>query len=200
MLCVQSTDKNFMVPVGGAIVASPNKKFIAAVGQNYPGRASMSPILDLFVTLLQMGSPGWKNSLKARAASVLILTDALRTVAEKHGQKLLDTTKFNNISFAVTLLRVPDPTALGAWLFKRGVSGARVVAPGARKTIEDTQFEHWGASFGTSGEGGAGEGYHVPYITFAASMGMDVEEEVPRLCAKLDAALEEFCRPELNSV
>ena len=189
---VQSTDKNFMVPVGGAIVASPNKRFIASVGQNYPGRASMSPILDLFVTLLQMGLPGWKESLKNRADSVAMLTDALRNIAEKHGERMLDTAKLNNISFAITLSQVPDPTALGAWLFKRGVSGARVVSPGAEKTIEETDFEHWGASLGTSGEGGAGDGYHVPYMTFAASMGMRVEEEVPRLCAKLDAALSKF--------
>eukprot|EP00946_MAST-07B_sp_MAST-7B-sp1_P002730 g2730.t1 len=189
---VQSTDKNLMVPVGGAIVAGPDKSFIARIGQNYPGRASMSPILDLFVTFLEMGAPGWKNALKARAASVPVLTEALRAVAEKHGERLLDTSKANNISFAVTLSQVADPTAVGAWLFKRGVSGARVVAPGARKTIEDTTFEHWGASLGTDGPGGAGDGYPTAYMTFAASMGMYAEEDVPRLCAKLDAALKKF--------
>lgn len=36
---VQSTDKNFLVPVGGAIVAGPNKKFIEAVSKAYPGIA-----------------------------------------------------------------------------------------------------------------------------------------------------------------
>jgi O-phospho-L-seryl-tRNASec:L-selenocysteinyl-tRNA synthase len=189
---VQSTDKNLMVPVGGAIVAGPDKKFIARIGQNYPGRASMSPILDLFVTFLEMGAPGWKQALQARAASVPVLIEALRTVAEKHGERLLQTSKANNISFAVTLSQVHDPTEVGAWLFKRGVSGARVVAPGARKTIEETDFEHWGASLGTDGVGGAGEGYPVAYMTFAASMGMDAAEDVPRLCAKLDAALTKF--------
>mgnify|MGYP001220359310 CR=1 FL=1 len=58
---VQSTDKNLMVPVGGAIVAGPNKKFIDAIAQNYPGRASMSPILDVFITMLSMGSNTWKS-------------------------------------------------------------------------------------------------------------------------------------------
>ena len=34
---VQSTDKNLMVPVGGAIVASCNEAFIQEVAQIYPG-------------------------------------------------------------------------------------------------------------------------------------------------------------------
>lgn len=34
---VQSTDKNFMVPVGGAVIAGFDKKFIDKVCENYPG-------------------------------------------------------------------------------------------------------------------------------------------------------------------
>ena len=35
---VQSSDKNLMVPVGGAIVASSDEEFITAVAQTYPGK------------------------------------------------------------------------------------------------------------------------------------------------------------------
>ena len=35
---VQSTDKNFMVPVGGAIVAGFDETFIDKVSKTYPGR------------------------------------------------------------------------------------------------------------------------------------------------------------------
>ncbi len=35
---VQSTDKNFMVPVGGAVVASSSEEFINSVSQMYPGQ------------------------------------------------------------------------------------------------------------------------------------------------------------------
>ena len=38
---VQSTDKNFMVPVGGAIVASGNSSLVGEVSKCYAGRASM---------------------------------------------------------------------------------------------------------------------------------------------------------------
>ncbi len=37
---VQSTDKNFMVPVGGSVVASSSPDFIKQVSQIYPGMLS----------------------------------------------------------------------------------------------------------------------------------------------------------------
>ena len=64
---VSSTDKNFMVPVGGSIVYSPHKKQIVdKVNKMYPGRASAAPIVDLFVTLLSMGETVLKQLLKER--------------------------------------------------------------------------------------------------------------------------------------
>lgn len=51
---VQSLDKNFLVPVGGAIVSSPSEDFVARVSKLYPGRASITPTLDFFITMLQM--------------------------------------------------------------------------------------------------------------------------------------------------
>jgi O-phospho-L-seryl-tRNASec:L-selenocysteinyl-tRNA synthase len=41
--------------VGGGIVASPEISMVSKVGKFYPGRASIGPILDLFITLLSMG-------------------------------------------------------------------------------------------------------------------------------------------------
>lgn len=35
---IQSTDKNLMVPVGGAIAAGPVEATIKAIGKTYPGR------------------------------------------------------------------------------------------------------------------------------------------------------------------
>jgi len=63
---VQSTDKNFMVPVGGSIVAGgPGQAgFIEAVNSAYPGRASATPMLDLLITLLHWGASGWQNALQ----------------------------------------------------------------------------------------------------------------------------------------
>ena len=44
---MQSTDKNFMVPVGGAIVAGFDDAIIKEISQMYPGRGC----LFLFVNL-----------------------------------------------------------------------------------------------------------------------------------------------------
>jgi O-phospho-L-seryl-tRNASec:L-selenocysteinyl-tRNA synthase len=54
-LYVSSTDKNFMVPVGGSIVYSQNKILIEKLENLYPGRCSINVVLDMFVTLLSMG-------------------------------------------------------------------------------------------------------------------------------------------------
>ena len=55
---VQSTDKNFMVPVGGAVIAAPSSRpqLVEAVNQAYPGRAGMAPLLDVLITLLHWGA------------------------------------------------------------------------------------------------------------------------------------------------
>ncbi len=54
------------VPVGGAIVAAPRSStyLVEAVNKAYPGRASASPSLDLFMTLLHWGASGtaWQCS------------------------------------------------------------------------------------------------------------------------------------------
>ena len=59
-----------------------------------------------------------------------ILVENLKLVAEKYGEKVLETSKGNNISIAVTCNGIANPTELGSWLFKRSVSGTRVVAQG----------------------------------------------------------------------
>ena len=70
---VQSCDKNLLVPVGGAILASFEKSsstdFTTRVAATYAGRASASPAIDLFITALQMGQAGWMRLLKDRKVS-----------------------------------------------------------------------------------------------------------------------------------
>lgn len=69
---MQSTDKNFMVPVGGSVIAAgPGKAdFIDAVNAAYPGRASAAPMLDLLMTLLFWGKEGWQAVLNVSHSSI----------------------------------------------------------------------------------------------------------------------------------
>ena len=101
---VQSTDKNFLVPVGGAVVVSPAKNgaLTDAVRKNYPGRASIAPALDVLITLLSLGKNGWREALEKREDAFEYMRERLRLTAEAHGERLLETPG-NPISMGVTL-------------------------------------------------------------------------------------------------
>ena len=94
---VQSTDKNLMVPVGGSIIAGFDAEFVRKVAQNYPGRASSSPTIDVFITLMQMGTTGYKALMEQRRENYKILKEEMVQVAEKYGERVLET-KNNPIS------------------------------------------------------------------------------------------------------
>ena len=49
---IQSTDKNFLVPVGGAIVAGFDENFIDAVSKTYPGKVVSKMIIKPGLTPL----------------------------------------------------------------------------------------------------------------------------------------------------
>lgn len=79
---VQSTDKNFLVPVGGAVAALPRAPRCGAedggsapeyegqvfrdMAARYPGRAAAAAHVDLMITLLHLGERGWLQTLQKR--------------------------------------------------------------------------------------------------------------------------------------
>ncbi|XP_068709323.1 O-phosphoseryl-tRNA(Sec) selenium transferase-like isoform X1 [Montipora foliosa] len=190
---IQSTDKNFMVPVGGAIVAGFDDKFIDAVSKTYPGRASATPSVDLFITLLSLGSQGYQRLLQQRKEVYNYLSEGLSKVATAHGERLLST-KGNPISLAISLERLEQGlelnsagvTQLGSMLFTRCVSGARVVAPDSTKEINGYLFTGWGAH---------AQSYRCAYLTAAAAIGM-TKEDVDTFLKRLDKCLSKFTAKE----
>ncbi|XP_033646029.1 O-phosphoseryl-tRNA(Sec) selenium transferase-like [Asterias rubens] len=180
---VQSADKNFLVPVGGSIIAGMDEKFVDKIAQTFPGRASASPSIDLFITFLSLGANGYKKLLKERKEMYTYLQDELRKVAEGHGQRLLKMSH-NPISMAMTLGHhteedVKDVSEVGAMLFKRSVSGARVVPKGASKTIGGVTF---------IGYGSHSDSYPTAYLTAAAAVGI-TKEDVDLFVKRLDKVL-----------
>jgi O-phospho-L-seryl-tRNASec:L-selenocysteinyl-tRNA synthase len=177
---IQSTDKNFMVPVGGAVVASPNADFLDLISQTYPGRASMSPILDLFITMLEMGKEGYERLRKERIDLVQgPFRDMLVRVAEKNGQRLLISQR-NTISFAISLtepVEAPseenvvferkDVTSFGSMLFTRGVSGARVVKRLNEEKVAGISFVGYGSSL---------PNYPCSYFSVACALGAQFKD------------------------
>ena len=191
-----STDKNFMVPVGGAIITSPNEKIIQTVSKVYAGRASSAPILDLFITLLSMGLNGYKNLLKDRNTTMVEFQSKFEEVAKKYGERALCCPK-NTISYGITLdtlsqtiegesadsLNKGEVTSLfGSMLFTRCVSGTRVVSTGASKTIAGQQFVGFGSST---------EDFPHSYLTAACAVGL-TEGEMNEFFVRLEKCFKDF--------
>lgn len=193
---VQSTDKNFLVPVGGAVVTSGagNTKVVDAVRMSYPGRASMSPILDLLITLLSMGAEGWKRALTDREDVYRYMGEKLRETAEVNGERMLETPG-NPISMGMSLASLAmegsggggggggvGVSFFGSMLFSRCVSGTRVVAPGKRQEVGGVVFDGFGASH---------DCYPVPYFTAAAALGT-TRDDVDRFCSQLSKCFKDY--------
>ena len=190
---VQSTDKNFMVPVGGAIVASSNADFVSQVAETYPGRGSSTPALDVFVTLLSLGWSGYSRLVEERQRMYDHLLSSVQKVAEDNGERVM-VTRNNPISIGMTLCTLTSDahgwTELGSMLFCRGVSGVRVVAPGNAKQIGPHTIDNWGAHY---------NGFTQPYLTVAAGVGM-ATREVDEFCRKLQQCLNKWRQRYIKTV
>lgn len=202
MVC--STDKNFMVPVGGAIVTSPSPAVIKNVGRVYSGRASSAPIQDLFITLLSMGVSGYKSLLNSRQQLIKRFQDSFSDIAIKYGERLL-ACPMNTISFGMTLDKLSVITEehgedideskmlrkkaerislLGSMLFTRCVSGTRVVPRHQTKTLEGVEFVGFGSSTNN---------FPHYYLTAACAIGLS-NEEMNCFFQRLDKCLKDFVK------
>ncbi|TGZ66576.1 hypothetical protein CRM22_005251 [Opisthorchis felineus] len=197
LLYVQSTDKNLMVPVGGAIVAGFSKSLVDFVAKSYPGRASGAPSLDVLATLLHLGSRGWTELIDRREVCFKKLLSGLEELAGRHSLRVLGTAD-NPISLALDLNglcsesgREPDPdnlrklTQLGAHLFTQGCSGVRVVLPASVQQVQQL------GAYSFLGFGSHSSFSTVAYLNAAAAVGQ-TESEVDLFLNKLDKALKQF--------
>ncbi len=150
---VSSTDKNFMVPVGGSIVFSPRIQAVNQLSCLYPGRASIAPIVDLFITLLEMGISGLKDLLEQRLQNYAYL----RVELEKIPKLRFISSPENDISIAIAFDESTLAGHFGAELFLRKVSGVRFLP--ANSTFGQ-HFSH----------------YPFAYFTVAASIGQSRKE------------------------
>jgi O-phospho-L-seryl-tRNASec:L-selenocysteinyl-tRNA synthase len=179
---ISSTDKNFLVPVGGAIAYATDASVIKRISSAYPGRASGSPCLDLFVTLLSLGESGWSALLAERERLFVYARGKLAETVAPLGERVLDTPR-NRVSLGVTLSQLPPAlvTHFGAQLFARNCSGARAVDCAEVKTFDGVEFRGWGAS---------ADDYACPYFTVAVAIG-STQEDIDLFCTKLAKLLRE---------
>ena len=175
-LVVSSTDKNFMVPVGGSLVYSSNSKMVEKLKKNYPGRASISPLLDLFISFLEMGKNKYKKLISDRKEKYKILIKKIGEIADKYGEKVVALNN-NKISILFTLGKIveksgnKDAKEIGSMCFNRQISGVRVItsSKGQTKNIAGYDFINYGSSC---------DNYkYLPYLTFSCAIGI-IDEEI----------------------
>jgi O-phospho-L-seryl-tRNASec:L-selenocysteinyl-tRNA synthase len=197
---VQSFDKNFMVPVGGAIVFSKDAKVIQDISEMYPGRGSASPNMDLFITFLSMGKKGLMTYLSERKENFTYLKEKLAVVANKYGEKVLELPN-NGISIGLSLKclnglfdkkdggKLKDITFVGAMLYQKRVMGSRVVGF-KDKEVCGINFKNYGAEIDNYSE--------LPYITAAAAMGI-TKKEIDVFVERLVGCFEEVKKMHAKS-
>ena len=155
---IQSTDKNILTPIGGAIIASPQKQIIKKVSQAYAGRASATPIVNFLISALSLGIKGYKDMVVKQQKNRKLLEEKLQILAQDLDERILKV--FNPVAVAMTLNHLNEEhlSALGGALYNLRVTGPRVYNPKQK-------------SFGTC----CGE-YKNPYIVMNAAIGASTED------------------------
>ncbi|MFX1235109.1 MAG: O-phosphoseryl-tRNA(Sec) selenium transferase [Promethearchaeota archaeon] len=150
---IQSTDKNFLTPVGGALIASPIKDIITKISQSYAGRASATPIVNFLISMLSLGISGYQKLIEEQQQNRKTLEIKLKEVAEKFDERILDI--YNPVAVALSLrnLKKDQLYALGGALYNLRVTGPRVYNP------EESTF------------GTCCSNYTTPYIVMNAAIG-----------------------------
>lgn len=162
---VQSTDKNFLTPVGGAIVTSPAEEFLDDVSRTYAGRASAAPIMQFLAAILSIGLDGYEKLRNEQEENRKFLESSLKEVAERHSQRILNV--YNPISVAITL-EGRNAKKIGKALYAARVNGARA--------LEKNDF------------GVCCPQYISSYINFDASIGIQ-KSEISLAVERLDTVL-----------
>lgn len=151
---IQSTDKNFLTPIGGAVITSPSKDTIEKISQAYAGRASATPVVNFLISMLSLGIEGYQKLLEEQQDNRKLLELKLKEVANEIGERVLDV--FNPVAVAISLekFKKEQLLALGGALYNLRVTGPRVFDPN-----ED--------EFGT-----CCNTYSTPYIVMNAAIGV----------------------------
>ena len=124
---VQSSDKNFLSPVGASIIVSPSKEFVEQIAETYAGRASAAPVVQTLAALLALGLDNYKDLQRQQVENKTLLEKKLSEIADRLGQRLLSV--WNPVACAITMDGL-DVKEIGARLYNSRVTGPRAVGKG----------------------------------------------------------------------
>lgn len=124
---LQSTDKNFLAPVGGAIVVTTREKFLEEIVKTYAGRGTAAPVFQTLAALLALGLTRYQKLRDEQQENRKLLEKELGQLAESISQRILDVK--NPIACAITMDDM-DVKEIGGRLYNRRVTGPRAVKSG----------------------------------------------------------------------
>ncbi|MHA1985013.1 MAG: O-phosphoseryl-tRNA(Sec) selenium transferase [Promethearchaeota archaeon] len=155
---IQSTDKNFLTPVGGALIASPKKESIDKISQAYAGRASATPVVNFLISMLSLGISGYQKLIEEQQQNRKFLEEKLSQVAKKINERILEVHNPVAVALSLESLKSEQLYALGGALYNLRVTGPRVYNPKEKP-------------FGT-----CCENYPTPYIVMNAAIGSKTKD------------------------
>ncbi|MBD3227474.1 MAG: O-phosphoseryl-tRNA(Sec) selenium transferase [Candidatus Lokiarchaeota archaeon] len=165
---IQSTDKNFLTPVGGAIISSPNENLIERVAEKYAGRANAAPIVQFVAAVLTLGYKNYLLLQENQRKNRNLLQKELNIIADKHEERVLEVE--NPISCAITI-NSRNPKSFGGVLYKLRVTGSRAIEKNSK----------WGPSLNN---------YPDNYISMSSALGVQ-EEDILIAFERIDKAFQQ---------
>jgi O-phospho-L-seryl-tRNASec:L-selenocysteinyl-tRNA synthase len=121
---IQSTDKNFLTPVGGAIISSPDLNLLEKIAEKYAGRANAAPIVQFVASVLTLGYKKYLKLQEAQQKNRNLLEKELNIIAEKYGERVLEVE--NPISCAITI-NTRNAREFGGVLYELRVTDSRAM-------------------------------------------------------------------------
>ncbi|MFX1264178.1 MAG: O-phosphoseryl-tRNA(Sec) selenium transferase [Promethearchaeota archaeon] len=125
---IQSSDKNFLSPVGASIAVTPQPKIKEWIAETYAGRATAAPVVQTLAAMLAVAQEGYSKLREEQKENREFLERKLKEIADSAKQRVLSVE--NPIACAMTLDGLPA-REVGARLYGRRVTGPRVVEKGA---------------------------------------------------------------------
>lgn len=135
---VQSSDKNFLSPVGASIVVSPEKEIVTQTAESYAGRASAAPVVQTLAAMLALGQERYNLLRTEQTKNRAYLETRLSEIAESIGQRMLSVE--NYVACAMTLDGL-DAEAIGGRLYSARVTGPRAIPKGGYGSCID-EYPH----------------------------------------------------------
>jgi O-phospho-L-seryl-tRNASec:L-selenocysteinyl-tRNA synthase len=154
---IQSTDKNFLTPVGGAIILSPKKELTEAISKAYAGRASASSTVNLLISLLALGKIGYLEKIKDQQQCRQFLEEEMNACATEMGESVIKSNNPVSLAMSLKTLNQSQISDLGGYLYNLRLTGPRIIDLGK-------------SSFGTCAE-------DVPYSYIVMNAAIGVKKE-----------------------